>query len=438
MRASPLYTLKTETIGTDHFSIRSVLKEKKALVVSFERFIAQKFLPRDRNHFSGPLVEIATYSIALGVIVMVMAVSILHGFQKEISRKVVGFGSHIVVKSFDLANAYEEIPISTQRHEVADLRAIPGVRHVQYHADKGGMIKTDDQIQGIIMKGVDSGFDTSFFAENIVEGRLFNLPDSAASNEVVISQKIANLLGLQIGDKAKTYFWQGESYRARAFTIVGIYSTDLTEFDEHYIVGDLRQIQKLNGWDSTQVAGYEVLVDDFENLNAIHQQVLSVLDYDLNAETIVERNLSLFSWLNLLNSNIALILAIMAVVCIVAIISALLIMIFEKTATIGVLKTIGADNGSIRKIFMIKSIRIISKGVALGIAVALALCLIQYRYKIVRLDSASYSMSCVPIDLNPAIFIMVGIGTIIVCAAALLIPASYISKIDPAKTIKVE
>lgn len=382
--------------------------------------------------------DIATYSIALGVIVMIIAVSILRGFQSDISDKVSGFGSHIVIKSYQLTSAYEEEPISTQRKELDAIKQHSGVKHVQFFANKGGMIKTQDQIHGVIFKGVNKDFDTTFFGQNIVAGRLFSFPDSTTSNEVIISQTIANKLNLDLGDKVRSYFWSGDNYRARAFTISGIYNTDLSEFDEHYIVGDIRQVQRMNNWDTTQVAGYEIYVDDFNKLNPIATQLLQDLDYDLTLNTIVESYPALFSWLDLLNTNIILIISIMAIVCIVAVISALLIMIFEKTSTIGLLKTIGATNQSIRKIFLIKSTQIITKGVLIGEIIAFAFCWIQSHFQIIKLDSESYSMSCVPVDMNPLIYLTIGIGTILVCLIAMMIPTSHISKINPAKTIKVE
>lgn len=405
--------------------------------MKFERFIAQRFLPKDRNSYSGPLVSIATYSIALGVLVMVMAVSILRGFQSEIRQKVVGFGSHIVVSSFAMGNLNEETPINSDRPEVQRILDVPGVKHLNFFANKGGMIKTEDQIHGIIFKGVDSEFDSTFFASNLVEGRLFAFPDEKPSNEIIISQKVANMLHLGLGDKVRTYFWQGETYRARALEVCGIYNTDLTDFDEHYVVGDIRQVQKLNGWDSNQVEGYEVLVNDFKKLNLVADNVLNQLNYDLTMTTIVDQNQGLFSWLNLLDSNIVLIIIIMMLVCSVAIISALLIMIFEKTSTIGILKALGAKNGSIRDIFLIKSVSIIGKGILLGDAAALLLCWIQSQFHLVHLDSESYSMDTVPIDLNPWIFVAISCGTLVICLLALLLPTAYVSRIEPAKTIKM-
>lgn len=382
--------------------------------------------------------RIATYSIALGVLVMSMSVSILQGFQKAISDKVVGFGSHIVVKSYDVGNIYEETPIEADPDEIAVLKSLPGVKQVQYFATKGGMVKTDDQIHGIVMKGTDRDYDLSFFEENLVRGRLFDMSDSVVKNEVIISQTIARKLGLDTASKMRTYFWQGEGYRARAFTVVGIYNTDLTEFDEHYVVGDLRHLQKLNGWSTSEVGGYEVLVDDFKHLDATAQAVGETVSYDKTVTTVVEENQTLFSWLELLNSNIVLIICVMAMVCIVSVVSALLIMIFEKTSMIGVLKTLGATNAAVRRIFIIKSVRITGIGIAAGTALAVTLCAVQHFYRIVRLDSESYSVGYMPVDMNPWIFITIATGTIVVCTAALLLPAAYISKVEPAKTIRFE
>ncbi len=404
--------------------------------MTFESFIAKRFLPKDRNTYSGPLVSIATCSIALGVLVMVIAVSILRGFQGEIRQKVVGFGSHITVTAYAVGNAYQETPISTVRPEVSRVLSTPGVRHLSFFANKGGMIKTDDQIHGIIFKGVDHGYDSTFFASNLIEGKLFAFPTEKPSNEIIISQIVANKLHLTLGDKVRTYFWQDNNYRARVFTICGIYCTDLSEFDDHYVIGDLRQVQRLNDWDSTQVAGYEVLVDDFQHLDQVASAILAQLGYDLTLSTIVQQNPALFSWLDLLDSNIILIIIIMMLVCTVSIISALLIMIFEKTSTVGLLKALGATDASVRKIFLLKSASIIGKGILLGDALALALGWLQHHFHLVRLDSANYSMDTVPVDLNPWIFIIISIVTLVLCILALMIPTAYITRIEPSKTIK--
>jgi lipoprotein-releasing system permease protein len=392
---------------------------------------------KGRDGFSRPLVGIATYTIALGVLVMLMAVCILRGFQREIRGKVVGFGSHITVRSYGWVNDYDEIPLIISDDEVAAMAATRGVAHLQPYAYKGGMIKTDDQIQGIIFKGLGAGFDSTFFAKHLLRGRLFRT-DSTARNEIIISQSLASKLLIDTGDKARTYFWTGNNYRARAFTIVGIYNTDLSEFDDHYIVGNIAQIQALNGWNNGEVAGYEITLDDFDNLDDALLNIKGVTRPDLAVTSIREEQPSMFAWLDLLNSNIILILTIMAFVCAASVISALLIMIFEKTSMIGILKTLGASDRSIRRIFLLKSAAIIAKGILIGDALALILCLLQSNLHIVKLDTASYSMSYVPIETDPLFFILISIATALLCLLALLLPSTYISHIQPAKTIRVE
>lgn len=397
---------------------------------------------KDGGGFSGPLSVIAVVSIALGVLVMVMAVCILRGFQGEIASKVVGFGSHLTVSNFASSPAYQEEPIVLDSTLVERIQRVPGVRHIQYFATKGGMVKTADQIYGIMFRGLSADYDTTFFASNLVEGRLPVLSgasgETGTSTDVLVSSTIASRLRLKVGDKMRTYFWGGDTPRSRAFTVCGIYNTDLTEFDELYVVGDLRQVQRLNEWEANQVGGYEVLVDNFDRLDDIARNVERELPYDYSVQTIREANPALFAWLDLLNSNITLILVIMSLVCAVAIVSALLIMIFEKGRTIGLLKALGATNASVRRIFLIKASRLIAEGILIGDAVALALCVVQQRWQVVKLDAESYSMTHVPVDIDPMIFLLVSLGTLVACLLALLLPAAYISHITPAQAVKIE
>lgn len=426
--------------------------------MKFERFIAKRFMPRskDGGGFSGPLSVIAVASIALGVVVMVMAVSILRGFQGEIAGKVVGFGSHLTVSNYAINPSYQENPVTLDNALAHDLRSLKGVKHLQSFATKGGMVKTKEQIYGILLRGLSDDYDTSFFAESLVEGKLPRFSEysdsSKPSNDVLISSTIANKLNLNVGDKLRTYFWQGGTagsnavaggtYRSRAFAISGIYNTDLPEVDELYVIGDLRQVQKLNDWSADEVGGYELLVDNFDQLEEMRTQALSLLTnhnrYDLTVHTIKEAYPALFAWLDLLNSNITLILIIMSIVCAVAIVSALLIMIFEKSRTIGVLKALGASNASVRRIFILKASRLILQGIAIGIAVSGALCFVQAKWEVVKLNAESYHMSHVPVDTDPWIFVIISVSSAAVCLLALLLPAAYISRISPAKTIKTE
>lgn len=416
----------------------------------FERFIARRFMPRRGGGFSASLTTVAVAVIALGVVVMVMSVSILRGFRNDITDKVVGFGSHITVHPYNGEGIFPNEECGMKNEELdavandssflishSSLASVPGVRKVQAYATKGGMVKTADQIHGIMFRGLEAGFDTTFFAGCLLEGRM-PVFDSTPSNEVLISSDIASKLCLKVGDKMRTYFWQGESYRARAFTVCGIYRTDLNEMDELYVIGDLRQVVRLNDWPEGSVGGYELLVDDFSQLDRVNRDVLAALPYDIVAVTVREANPALFSWLDLLSGNITLILTIMCIVCAVAIVSALLIMIFEKSSTIGVLKTLGATNGSIRSIFILRASRLILQGIVIGDAIALALCVVQSRWQVVKLDAESYAMSRVPVDLDWRIFLLVSLGTLAVCILALLLPSSYISRISPATTVKTE
>lgn len=411
---------------------------------------------KDGGGFSGPLSVIAVASIALGVVVMVMAVCILRGFQGEIAGKVVGFGSHLTVSNYAINPSYQENPVTLDNALAHDLRSLKGVKHLQSFATKGGMVKTKEQIYGILLRGLSDDYDTSFFAECLVEGKLPRFSEysdsSKPSNDVLISSTIANKLNLNVGDKLRTYFWQGGTagsnavaggtYRSRAFAISGIYNTDLPEVDELYVIGDLRQVQKLNDWSADEVGGYELLVDNFDQLEEMRTQALSLLTnhnrYDLTVHTIKEAYPALFAWLDLLNSNITLILIIMSIVCAVAIVSALLIMIFEKSRTIGVLKALGASNASVRRIFILKASRLILQGIAIGIAVSGALCFVQAKWEVVKLNAESYHMSHVPVDTDPWIFVIISVSSAAVCLLALLLPAAYISRISPAKTIKTE
>ena len=395
-------------------------------------------LGRDEHSFSRPLVRIATITIATGIVVMILSLCILRGVQREITSKVVGFGSHISIRSYGWVNDYDEMPVSMSAYELSALLNLKGISSIQPFAYKGGMMKTDNQILGIILKGLSPATDTTFFAANMVRGHLPRLADSTASNEVAISLLMARRMEVDTGSRIAAYFWSGNNYRARRFSVVGIYNTALAEFDSHYMLGDLRQVQHLNQWDSSQVAGYEVLIDNFDNLYASLREVKASTRPDLAVTSIREEQPSMFAWLDLLNSNIVLILTIMAIVCATSVVSAMLIMIFEKTSMIGILKTLGCTNRSIRSIFFLKALAIIIKAIAIGNLAAFAIAFLQYRFHLLPLDPDSYSMSFVPIDLNLWYFLAIDLGTIAVCLLALLLPSTLISNIHPARTIRVE
>ena len=408
----------------------------------FERFIATRFLPRRGDGgFSAPLSSVAVAAIALGVVVMLLAVCVLRGFQNSIADKVAGFGSHITVMPFSSNPPYQEAPMAVDSALVQRLQTTPGVRHLQPFATKGGMVKTGGQIHGVILRGMTPDSDTSFFSSSLVEGHFPQLGGTGGgevSNEVLVSRTLATKREVSPGNKLRTYFWHEGAPRARAFTISGIYNTDLREMDEVYIVGDLRVVQRLNGWGDSVAGGYELFLDDLGQRDNVAPRILEQLPYDLTMQTLVESRPALFSWLDLLNSNVTLILTIMCIVCAIAIVSALLIIIFEKQATIGILKALGATERSIRRIFLLKGSGIILRGILIGTLIAAALCLVQITWEPLRLDAESYSMTHVPIDLNPWTFLAVDLGTLALCLLALLLPTGYISRISPATTVRNE
>lgn len=417
----------------------------------FERFIARHFMPRRGadSGFSGPLTTIAVAGIALGVMVMVMAISILQGFRADITSKVVGFGSHITLTSYGSTEVYTEEPLTLDSTTLALLQCHPQVHHLQPYATKGGMVKTDDQIYGILLRGYDLAssslspashpiepslqYDTTFFSQALREGRM-----PKGKYEVLISTTIASRLRLQVGSKMRCYFWQGEGYRPRVLTISGLYNTDLTEMDERYCIGSLEAVRQLCDWDSLQAGGYELSVSDFSRLDATARELLPLLPYDVKLTTVVGSHPALFSWLDLLGANITLLLVIMALVSAVCIVSALLIMIFEKSRTIGVLKALGASNRSVRRIFLLKGARLIGWGILIGDAISLVLSLVQQRWQVVQLDPENYSMTHVPVVIDPMNYLAVSLGALVVCLLALLLPLAGISRISPAQTMRVE
>ena len=406
--------------------------------MKFEYFLSKRFFGSKGSGFSKPLIKIALASIMLGVAIMIISVSVLKGFQGEVREKIVGFGSHIIVAKFSVGNSLETIPLEKDEKLFEDIRKIKGVANVQSYAHKEALVKTDDQIQGIIFKGVEQGFDSTFFKSNLKEGNLLQLSDSVSSNDVIISSVLSRKLKLGLGDKLRTFFFADTTYRVRAFNVVGIYETGLSEFDEKFILGDLRQLQRINNWTSKEIEGIEILITNFNNLDDIALQVYETMPYDLNVSTVRGNSPELFSWLELLNTNVFVILIVMALVATASIISTLLVMIFEKTSMIGILKTLGSTNKSIRKLFLIKSSEIILKGILYGTLIALVLCWIQSKFKLLKLDPESYSMSYVPIDMSPWIFALVAVGAFVVCLIVLLIPTNIISKINPAKTLRFE
>ncbi len=414
--------------------------------MNLEYFIAKRihFEKKGEKNVSRPAVRIATIGIAVGVAVMLIAIAVVIGFKQEIRNKTIGFGSHIQITNFDNNNSYEMQPIRMSDTLQNQLNAIPNVRHIQRFVTKPGIIKTENDFQGMILKGVGPEFDWSFFKSNLLEGDILNLNDSTPVNEAIISKSIADMMGLKLGDSFLTYFLQ-DQIRARKFTVKGIYSTNFADYDKLFVITDIRIAQRLNGWDQEYFSGMEILITDFNYLDGVSNQVYALAANRFDAEgngyfiqTIRQLNPQIFSWLDLLDMNVWVILLLMLAVAGFNMISGLLILILEKTNMIGILKSYGAGNWSIRKIFLYESIFLIGKGMLWGNIIGLLICFVQFQFKIIPLDPVSYYTSTVPITFNWLYIVLLNAGTLIVSVLMLIGPSYLITKISPAAIMRYE
>ena len=406
--------------------------------MNFELFIAGRIFSKSKANFSHPIVRLGIISVALGLSVMIISVSIVTGFQQQIREKVIGFGSHITINNFEVNTSLEPNPLSKNQSFYPSLDTLIGIKHIQVFATKAGIIKTDEQIEGVILKGIDSNYDWSFFEDKIIEGRHFIVSDSAKTDDVIISKNLVSRLKLSLGDPLFMYFIiQDEMQpRGRKFNISGIFETGLEEFDKLYVIGDIYHIQKLNKWEDDQVGGFEVLIDNFEQIDEMGELVYQHIGYNLNSKTIKQLHPQIFEWLSLQDMNVIVIISLMVLVAGITMISTLLILILEKTNMIGILKAYGTRNSSIRKIFIYNAIYIIGKGLIWGNAIALGLSLLQLKTGIFKLNQESYYVSEIPVNLQLSQFLIINIGTLIICTLMLIIPTYIITKITPIKAIR--
>jgi len=300
--------------------------------LNLEYFISKNIIKGDRNSkkFTKPIINISIIAIALGLIVMIIAISIVGGFQREIRNKVIGFGSHIQITNFDSQNTYEASPINKNQDFYPSLDTVKGIKHIQIFATKAGIIKTKEEIYGVVVKGIGSDFDWKFFTQKIVEGETFTINDKTTENNILISKTISDKMKLKIGDKMFVYFIQKNGQlRPKDFIIKGIYQTGLEQFDNLYVIADIAHIQKRNDWDKNQIGGFEVLIDDYNDIDELGQYVYDNIGYDLHSTTIKEQNPDIFNWLDLQDYNVNIIIILMILVAVINIISALLILILE-------------------------------------------------------------------------------------------------------------
>ena len=400
-----------------------------------ELFIAKRILSGKGQRLSNPIVNIAIIAIVLSITVMIVSVAVLSGYKQEITSKVIGFGSHIIINTFGEDDLMEAKPINRNKLFIGDIKKNKEIKHVQVFANKAGIIKTKTEIEGVVLKGIGEDFDWTFFDKNIIEGKSFKVLPNKKCDEIIVSKNIADKLNLKVGSDVVMSFIQ-KPPRVRKFKISGIYQSGLEEFDDKFILGDISHIQKLNDWDSLQVSGFEILVNDFSTVNKTAETLYDAVDSDMNVRTIKEANPQLFDWLELQNISVLILLVIMIVVAVINMTTALLILILERTNMIGILKALGSPNWSVRKVFLYNAGFILAKGLLYGNVLGLGLCFLQKKFSILSLDKTVYYVSTVPIEIGIGNILILNLATLLICSLILILPSYIITKISPLKAIR--
>ena len=399
----------------------------------------------DKKRVDMPAIRIAIAGVAVGLAVMLVSVSVVFGFKHTIRNKVVGFGSHIQVANFMTLQASEQYPIQMGDSMLKVLRAIPGVKHVQRFAVKQGILKTDKDFLGVAFKGIAADYDTTFIHQNLVAGAIPHFSDTVGKQQMMVSQAIADQLNLKLGDKVFAYFIDNTGVKARRFTIAAIYQTNLSQFDKVTCFIDLYTAVKLNAWETDQASGAELTVNDFNLLNQTAERVVEKVNRTIDSygetfssQTIQEMNPQIFSWLDLLDLNVWIILGLMLAVAGVTMISGLLIIILERTAMIGILKAIGARNTTIRRTFLWFAVFTIGKGMLIGNLIGLGLIVLQHYTGLVKLNPATYYVSTVPVEFNLFVWLLLNVATLVISVFVLIAPSYLVSKINPAASMRYE
>lgn len=408
-----------------------------------EYFIAQKIQSGgvSGKRFAGPVLQVAVAGIVLGMVVMILSIAIGSGFKKEIREKIIGFGSHIQVVSYDYNLSFETNPIPHDSSLVTSLLALNGVRNVQRFATKPGLIKTENEMQGVVLKGIGPEYDLSFFTKILVKGTLPKYSNDSTSVEILISNELSSMLQIGVGEDVAMYFFQ-DQIRARRFTVSGIYNSNLPDLDKLFVVADIRQIQRLNNWNFNQIAGYEIQIDDYNRMDKIGDDVYEASSMHLFKDetmlltrTIRQAQPQIFGWLDLLDMNIAVIIILIILVAGFNMISGLLILILERTNMIGILKSIGMANWPLRKTFLYLSLHIAIRGLVIGNIIGLGLCFLQQKFGIIKLDPANYFLETVPISINPLHMILLNLGAMLAIFLMMIGPSYLAARISPVRAI---
>ncbi len=403
--------------------------------------IGRKFLIVYKSAFSKPTIRIASSSIAFSIAVVIMSVAIVKGFQIEVRNKVIGFGGHINIKALQISSIDENIPISLNRSDISNLQQlVPNIINIQAVAEKAGIIKTENQIEGCIFKGISHDYSRHFIEKNLISGKFPDFATDITSEEIIISSIIAERLLFSVGDTLRMYFLvEGEQQpRGRRFIISGIYASGIGEFDQKYIFGDIKHIQKLNMWQQNEAANIEILVKNYNSIEQTTQAIRQNTDYDIKITNIFDIYPDIFNWLALLDMNVIVIISIMLIVAVINIITILLIRILEKTTSIAILKSLGINNVDLRKIFVYVSARIVLKGMLIGNIIGIGIGLLQKYLKLISLDQDVYYVSSIPIYFDIPLLLLLNILMLIIGVLVMLIPSMIISRISPASALRIK
>ena len=415
--------------------------------MNWKLFVAKRIYRSNEGgkEVSKPAIRIAMWGIAVGLAVMIIAVAVVVGFKNEVRGKVVGIGSDITVTDLDSQNSYETNPVSVNDSLMHVFRTTEGVKHVQRYSTKAGMIMTDDNFLGMVLKGVAEEYDWDFLRKHLQEGEIPAFTDTASSNRTLISRTIANKLHIQIGNKLYTYYVNGDKVRARRLEVVGIYQTNFSMYDDLFLLTDLYTVNRLNNWEPEQVSGVELEIKDYTRKEEIKELLRDKIDMKTDSygstyyvQSIEEMNPQIFAWLDLLDLNVWVILILMIGVAGFTMISGLLILILERTNMIGIYKALGADNWAIRKIFLSFSVFLIGRGMLWGNLIGLTFIVLQSQFHLFKLDPATYYVDAVPVEFNLWLYLLLNVCTLIVSVGMLVGPSYLITRIHPAKSIRFE
>ena len=403
-------------------------------------FIARRIKKPGNGTFSSMIHNYAIISVAVGLFVMIVAILIMVGFKKTVRDKVAIFNGDLQITKYTMGSTYEELPVTGDSVFFSELRKLPFIDHIQGVAHKVALIKTHDEIQGVVFKGIGNDFDFKRFDDDIIQGQFIkpaDSTDSTASDQIVISRKIAGLLNISTGDPILVYFMQNP-VRIRKLIVSGIYDSGMEEFDDKIVFGDIKLIQQLNGWGPGDVGTYEVFIKDPAHILEAQNKLMDLTSYDLYVDSIRNKYDTIFDWLSLINRNVLILLVLMLAVASFNMSSAIIILIMERTQMIGVLKAIGATSKQIRRIFWHNGTRLIYYGLFWGNLFGLGFGLVQSRFRLIPLDPENYYMRYVPIQWDWISIAGLNIMVLIIVSLTIYLPTIMIERINPIKAIRYD